>query len=176
MAFGFFPGGMGPKKENLFDFSESDNKKSQKKKEEKKVRSIWHSGSVWFSINAAAKSSKVLEGIMTSWPLQIRGTEKVSSWLLWCLFKEPPVFVLHFIWAAEWLLESTWLMWSHLSGCHALLMSRYFIDSLFLGWGSVCLVSTAHKKSISSLREQTPEQWPQCWSSKCRFKHQGPIR
>lgn len=51
----------GPKKENLFDFSESDNKKrKKKKKEEKKVSSIWHSESVWFSINTVAKAQKFL--------------------------------------------------------------------------------------------------------------------
>lgn len=43
-------------------------------------------------------------------------------------------------------------MWSHLSGCHACLMSRYFIDSVL---GSVSSLTT-HKKSISSFREQTP--------------------
>lgn len=46
-------------------------------------------------------------------------------------------------------------MWSHLSGCHAPLMRKYFIDSLFLG--AAALLSPPGDSGRAALyREETP--------------------
>lgn len=71
--------------------------------------------------------------------LQFTEMDKASSRFFSCLFKEQPVWTPYFISATGQLLESTWLMWSHLSGCHALLMKRYFMVSVL---GSVSILTS----------------------------------
>lgn len=81
--------------------------------------------------------------------------ERVSGRLLRCLFKEQPVCAPYFISASEQLLESTWLMWSHLSACHAPLMRKYFIDSV-LGSGS----SFTPSRQYVLFKEGDSKWWP----------------
>ena len=95
MAFDFPLEGMGkillgsPQK-NLLDFSVSDKNKNQERKRARfGIQKVFGSQSTQQWKKKQKQSSWGHNDPLTS--LQIREMKKVSSWLLWCLFKELPV-------------------------------------------------------------------------------------